>query len=108
MHRERVLKGAKMIGVLLIWEKVGDDCDLYYIPNVSKDDLDLLKKANGQYINSTADSTEANIVSDYLASNVNYCEDVGNPDNCKWSKYNITAPLIVVGVTHIFRMGFIL
>jgi hypothetical protein len=108
MHRERVLKGAKMTGVLLIWEKVGDDCDLYYIPSVSSADLDLLKKANGQYINSTEDSTEANIVSQYLASSVDYCEDVGNPDNCKWSKYKTTSPLIVAGITHIFRMGYIL
>jgi hypothetical protein len=108
MHRERVLKGAKMTGVLLIWEKVGDDCDLYYIPNVSKDDLGLLKEANGQYINSTEDSAEANIISQYLASSVDYCEDVDDSNNCKWSKYKTVAPLFVVGITHIFRMGYIL
>lgn len=79
------------MNVFLIFEYVPEETKMYYIPNVSEEDIAILDKANGNYINtnSSAEGVEAALhVMDFISEDT-YCEKPGCKTNSKWLKYEI-------------------
>lgn len=79
------------MNVFLIFEYVPEETKMYYIPDVSDEDLGILDNANGNYVNtdSSDEAVEAAIrVMDFISED-RYCEKPGCKTNSKWLKYEI-------------------
>lgn len=80
---------------LLIWELVPDELKFFAIPDVSTEDIELLKKINGSWGNGEDDETQniLNTVSEYLSKDFYPTEDQPEPPTHQgeWSQYEIQA-----------------
>lgn len=76
------------MNVFLVFEMVIPDVKAYYIQNVSDEDLDILDKANGKYINTDEDSQAVSEILDFVSED-KYCENPGKDTNGKWLKYEV-------------------
>lgn len=98
--------------VLLIWEEIGGDNGLkaYLLPDLTKEELDILKDINLCYINIDDDPKilrKLNMVNDWLCSIPEYCETPELNTNCKWSKYKTDFPIIDT-IEAVYTAGFCL
>jgi hypothetical protein len=73
------------MNVFLVFEMVPEDMKAYFIQNVSDEDLDILDKANGKYINTDSDSEAVSEILDFVSEDI-YCEDPDKETNGKWLK----------------------
>lgn len=99
---------------LLIWETFPENVDVFLIPN---DDIDEiiryhLEKSHQKIINCHDDIASTEIISDILATNIEYCRDT-TPDQYKGlfgNKYLVSkdAPPIIKPITHVYYTGFCL
>jgi hypothetical protein len=75
--------------VLLIWHEASESqVELYLIRNPSDEDISILNKANGIYINGGEEEHREDsviMVSDRISSNRDYCGRKDDPSNCIWS-----------------------
>jgi hypothetical protein len=77
------------VNVFLIFEMIPDSTDLYFIPDVSDDDIRILDAANRRYVNNDSETRDVLRVCDFVAEKPEYCEDPSDQSNCKWSKYKL-------------------
>lgn len=85
-----------MRNALLIWDQVGFSLEIYYFPNISEEDINLLEKSDGKYINIDLENIEAiEKVNELLADN--------------WANKKIQTPFVPTeAITHVFICGFML
>ena len=75
---------------LLMWEEVPEDTKLFLLPNDTIDDeaLQVLRKANGKYINhvdaTKADLDALNCIGNAVCSTAEYLDD-DHPVGSKWA-----------------------
>lgn len=102
---------------LLIWEEVPERTSLFLIPNtvLTEEERKILHTAHGHHINADEVTKEEDkalsYINDALCENKEHCSPSSKRGGwaTKWHKHKTEdRPLENVGVTHVYRCGFVM
>ena len=72
--------------VLIVFEEVPEVTKMVVVENPSEDEIAVLEKAHGKFIDSDEDTEFVNVLMNWIAPSIDYCEDPDMDDNCKWKR----------------------
>lgn len=69
--------------VLIVWEEVPESVDLYCV-EPTQEEFELLRKASGQYINSSEETNEVETVQEMTSDGGKWADDILT--DCYWAE----------------------